>query len=182
MSQLLYILILTLCPFTTSTNKSKEDLTLNAKIICAGYSPKADEKYLCVQISVKNNTNSIKSFWIYKCTWQWSFISDVDDIEFSIKDCLSNYPIMITLHSNDSIRFSSILRTPSSSKKTFKLGLVSLNELELKNIIRSETQTIEEAKKLTRQYLLGFKIYWSNSLTTSIFNDPIGFDIPIDDK
>ena len=167
---------------TSSNSKSKDDLTLNAKTICVGFSPSGDDKYLCVQISVKNNADSQKSFWILKCTWQCSFISDIEDIDFSMKDCPSNFPIEIKLNSHDSIIFNSILRTPVSSKKTFRIGLASMNESELMNRFRPESKTVEDAIKLTRRYLLSFKVYWSNYLTTSTLEDPIGFHRPGDDK
>lgn len=156
-----------------------QDLTLNARIICAGYPTMSnvDGKYLSVEISVKNNLDSIKTFWIFSCTWHDSFIIDDDKIEFCIKNCPGNYPIMIKLSPKDSMNFNTIIKSPNAGMKTFRIGLSLMNENELKNIFRQEANSVKEARELIRKHLLSFKTYWSNSITTGTFTDPRGFDM-----
>lgn len=156
-----------------------QDLILNARIICAGFPTisNVDGKYLSIEISVKNNLETIKTFWINSCTWHDSFIIDDDKIEFCIKDCPSNYPIMIKISPKDSICFNTLIKVPLTAEKVFKIGLSIMNEEELKNINPSDAKSIEEARELNRKYLLNFKTCWSNSITSSSFTDPRGFNM-----
>ena len=158
-------------------NEEKEDLTLRARIVCSGYptiSP-VDGKYLSLEIVVKNNLDTIKTFWIYSCTWQDSFIIDDEKVEFCMNNCPSNYPIDIALNSGDSIVFNTILKMPDTARKDFRIGLISLNENELRNWFRTEAKSVEDARRQKREYLLGFKTYWSNVITTSTFTDSRGY-------
>jgi hypothetical protein len=160
-------------------NKVTEDLVINAQVICVGMPFLIEDKYFSVQISVKNPTDSVKTFWIFSCTWQDSFITDFADIEVCKKECPANYPIDINLHKNDSIVFNCIVKVPSTALKhnAFKVGLVSMKEDELLNMFQMGSKgakTVYEAQKSLRKHMLTFKIFWGNPI--DIYTHPAGYD------
>lgn len=150
-----------------------EDLSLNAEIIDVGWSTGHEcncySEYLFVKIILKNNSNIPKSFWIMKCSWQESFITDVDSIDFLPRDCLSNFPISKELRPNESITFTSIIKVPESVLKhnEFKIGFVMYSERVLMDHLMFD-------RKTRNKYIKSLKTYWSNSL--SMKSKPIGFE------
>ncbi len=139
-----------------------EGLSVNANIInmgnvvaCAGRHIQRDN--LVVQVSVKNNSKRIESFWIMRCSWEESFRTDRDDITFCGRNCSSNYPILIKLEHNQSMVFNCLLEHEYLEVKpdTFKIGLMILDKEDF----------IDCNKKLNRKYKESKKTYWSNSLS-----------------
>jgi hypothetical protein len=146
-----------------SKKANYNDLKLNAKIIDVGwddnyelYSPIC---YQYVNVELRNYSKVPRSFWIMKCSWQFSFITDVDNIKFLPRECLGNYPIQIQLKPNHSISFSSIISVPDSIRKNqfFRIGFVMFNEKDLMDYILTEPKTKKE-------YIKTLKTYWSDSL------------------
>jgi hypothetical protein len=162
-------ILLTLLTTGYNSNKSIENLTINAEIICVGYDSYAENEHMCVKVTIRNNSDSTKTLHIFNCSWQESFITDIEDITFCGKICSPNAPDDLTLSPKDSITFTAIISVPylAHKFKSFKIGFVDMNESELKSSLHiGNPKTRDEALKLRRKYLLTLKTFWSNSLLT----------------
>jgi len=149
-------LILTGCENNTTIN----DLILNAKIIDVGWDDYNEPVcFQVVKIDLKNYSNVPKSMWIMSCSWQESFITDVDNIRFLSRECTANYPTQIQLKPDESISFSTIISVPDSIRKNhfFRIGFVMYSETDLKEFILRDPLTRKE-------YVKTLKTYWSDSL------------------
>ena len=143
-----------------------EELSVNAKIIetgdigsCNCY--KSDEYFYnrVVRIMVKNNSDSLKSFWIMTCSWQESFRCDIEDISFLPRDCTGNFPIQIKLQPNQEIIFNTILRQKQwSNSKSFRIGLMILEREDFNDFNKFENPGYKQNKKT----------YWSNSISLDL--------------
>ena len=74
------------------------------------------------QIKLKNQTDSIFSFWIMNCSWTDLFIANPDSILIMGTDCDNNQPHKITLKKGQTIIFNSRIGIPTNylSKSTHK--------------------------------------------------------------
>jgi hypothetical protein len=140
-----------------------EDLTLNARIIGRNACCQGEFDQLIIQLDIKNNLKQNKSFWIMKCSWEESFRTNNENISFCMRNCDSNFPIQIELESNQSITFSGALQLKlnqnqnlysyfSSEPKSFKVGLLMLDERDF----------LDYNKKFNKEYKESKKTYWSN--------------------
>jgi hypothetical protein len=168
MKQLITICILIILT-TSCENKNKnvvEDFSVNVELIETGdigscNCLKHDDYFYnrVAKIMVKNNTTSSKSFWIMRCSWQESFRSNTEDVSLLPRDCNSNFPIEIKLPPFQTITFNTILRHKQFSKtKSFKIGLIMLEEKDFLN----------PNKKFNAKYKESKRTYWS---------DPVSLDL-----
>lgn len=167
MKQLLTICIL--LALTTSCNNKKvkniEDFSVKAELIETGDFVTCDcnkvdkDEYFynrVVRISVKNNAEIPKSFWIMTCSWQESFRCDNEEIFFVQRECNGNFPIEIKLPPYQTITFTTILRQKLYAvSQSCRIGLIMLNE----------NDYYSRDKKFNSEYKASRKTYWSNSLT-----------------
>jgi len=65
------------------------------------------------QIIIKNQTDSILTFWIMTCSWTDLFTIEPDSIILTVKECEKNHPTKISLQKGQSIIFNSIIEIPS---------------------------------------------------------------------
>ena len=173
MKNIIRISILILLFAITKNKCEAQDLTLNAEITDVGWSGGFEcnwpAEYVSVKIILKNNSNIQKTFWIMTSSWQDSFISDVDSVEFLLKRYSANFPTNKELKPNQSITFINIVKIPKTSLKykEFKIGFVMFNERELMDKPHKDKNSIQELMK-------NHKIYWSNTL--SMNEKPMGYD------
>jgi len=168
-------LVGTLIIFYSNCFCNAQDLSLNAKILDIGWSNDFDcnwpSEYLSVEISLKNNADTTKSFWIMRTSWQDSFISDIDSIEFLLKEYSANFPQEFSLLPSQSMTFSCIMKIPESALKyrEFKIGFVLFNERELMDLPRMDSVSKNE-------YMKTIKTIWSNPLPMKS-RDILGYEI-----
>lgn len=171
MKHIISISILVLLFLGTKNKCVSQDLTLSAEIIDVGWSPGFEcnwpTEYISVKIILKNNSNIPQTFWIMRASWQDSFITDVENVEFLLKQYSANFPKQKELKPNQSITFKNIIKVPETSLKfkEFKIGFVIFNERELMD--RPDKKSIQKLMK-------SHKIYWSNAL--SMNERPIGYE------
>ena len=135
---ILNLILATLFISCTKSNKSnsEKDFVVDAQVIGRTSICSDEPDRLIMQIKVSNGSNISISFWIYKCSWEDSFIIDRNDVQFSGRECVGNYPVKIDLKPSESIVFVNTIKLLSDSlmynPTTFKIGLISFEENELK--------------------------------------------------
>jgi hypothetical protein len=91
-----------------------------------------------------------------RCSWHDSFRIDNENISFIRWACDGNFPVKITLQAFQSKVFNTILKeTTTNRKDTFRIGLIMLNEEELKSF----------DLKINPELKYKNKTYWSNSVS-----------------
>jgi hypothetical protein len=143
-----------------------EDYSVNAEIIETGdigacNCIKSEDYYYnrVVRIMVKNNSDSLKSFWIMTCSWQESFRCDIEDISFLPRDCNGNFPIQIKLQPKQEITFNTILGQKQWSKsKSFRIGLCILAREDFNDFKKFDNPEYKKNKKT----------YWSNPISLDL--------------
>ena len=157
------LLVATFLIFCNNCLCTAQDLTLNAKILdvgwLSGYDCNWPAEYISVEMSLKNNADTTKSFWIMRSSWQDSFISDIDSIEFLLKEYSANFPKKFTLLPGQSMIFNCLMKIPESALKNqeFKIGFVMFNERGLMDLSRMDRKTENE-------YIKTLNTIWSNPL------------------
>ena len=89
------LLVGTLLIFCINCFCNAQNFSLNAKILDIGFSDGFDSEgsteYLSIEMLLQNINDTTRSFWIMRASWQESFISDVEGIEFLLKEYSANF-------------------------------------------------------------------------------------------
>jgi hypothetical protein len=117
-------------------------------------------------LKLENQSNSVFSFWIMKCSWTDLIKVEPDSILLYVKACDSNYPVKISLESHQSILFNSIIEIPSKifekseisrysdhKFKTFKIGFLIISEKEFDFSHAFGWQTLVYNKKKKNDFI-----------------------------
>lgn len=175
MRSIIILLITTLLFFSGNYKCNAQDFTLNAKVLDLGWSSGLEcnwpSEYLSVEMSLKNITNTTKSFWIMRNSWQDSFISDVDSVEFLLKEYSANFPKDFELKPSQLMIFNCIIKIPEVAlkHKEFKIGFVLFNERGLMDQHKMDIKTWHETIK-------AIETIWSNPLPMR-HKDILGYEI-----
>jgi len=119
-------------------NFDKDDSIFNMKRIIAvvsvgnklnpAYIHAYNGRFYAVNIDLINNTDSIFSFWIMTCSWQWNWISKNNSLKWWYDECNRNFPINKNIESLHEIAFKGIIEVLDtvnlSSGDKFHLGLI----------------------------------------------------------
>ena len=162
---------------TDTIQPLKLDFELVSASRCNDYNDFYMEKYgneffnMIGILQLTNQTDSTFSFWIMNCSWTDLVKTEPDSIILQVKECDKNHPGKISLESNQSILFNSIIEIPSDyfdksvmryyhdyKFNTFKIGFMIIKENEFTRYPNANWQNLIDDKKKKNQFI------WSNPI------------------
>lgn len=110
MKNLIYLLLITFLSSCSVSSPSKEILSLRVGNFQPISNKKNDNCYLySVDMTVKNESDSVLSFWMMSCSWQDNFTINDPVIMFKPLVCDKNYPIKQKLSKGGSLSIRAII-------------------------------------------------------------------------
>ncbi|MFD1470559.1 hypothetical protein ACFQ48_20195 [Hymenobacter caeli] len=146
-------------------------LTVTAEVIGVGpYQCNYGVDGYAIKLSVKNNTQNSRRFFVYNCSWQTSWSTDTEDWYLWSAGCDKNIPEEITLLASQQMIFHGFLAARKSFEREAK-GIVSakvkfaFTELSDMLDLTDFNKTDEKIKKGT------LIMYWSEDIPLIFHNN-----------
>jgi len=154
--------MITMFSCTQKKNDKREKFVIKIEHTGKGNATKCsnvkDKNSYSLKISLKNNMDSIVTFWMMNCSWDDNWVIDNSNLKFCFGVCDRNFPVKMTLKPKTSMVFYGVIQPIDTTIKVekFKLGFVILEKNEFSNYyMRKDTG-----------FMKNKKTYWSNYICT----------------